>query len=139
MSDSVIIIGLQELGSKIDMFSQQVERAAIRKAANAGANVFRNEMRRLAPVRQDQRPMGSKQRTPGYLKKHIGRQGKATWDGYTVAVGPMKSAFYGRFLELGTSHQGANPFIRPTFDGQKTAAIDAFASSLKSDVEALLR
>ena len=140
MSDSTVVIGLQELGARMNMFTDQVQKRTVRKAANAGAAVFQKEMRLRAPVRQDERPMGSKQRMPGYLKKHISRRGKPTADGgFEVQIAPLKSAFYARFLELGTSHQGATPFMRPTFDNKTAAAEEAFATAMRNDIAELLR
>lgn len=140
MSDSTVVLGLEELGARMNMFTNAIQKQVVRKASNAGAAVFQKEIRARAPVRQDERPMGSKQRMPGYLKKHISRHGQATRDGgFTVQTGPMKSAFYARFIELGTSHQGAQPFIRPAFDGKVKQAEDAFAATMKLDMEALLK
>jgi HK97 gp10 family phage protein len=163
MSDKTVVLGLEELGARVNMFTNAIQKQVVRKASNAGAAVFQKEMRRLAPVRQDERPMGSKHRMPGYLKKHISRRGKPTRDGgFEIQIAPLKSAFYYRFIELGWHHHegpmseapttragraahAANPniesqpFMRPAFDGKIKQAEDAFAATLKLDMEALLK
>ena len=140
MPNSVQIIGLQELGDSVEQFTQKVQRQMIRKATNAGAEVFRREIRAKAPVRDDQYLKGNKKRAPGYLKKHIGRTNKALPnEGFQASVGPTKSAFYGRFLELGTSHQPATPFMRPAFDSKTGEAETAFANTLKQQIAEALK
>jgi HK97 gp10 family phage protein len=137
MSD-VTVVGLQELGAKLDKLFKETAKKAIRKATAKGSEVYRKEMRRLAPVREDEGLKGKKKRAPGYLKKHIGRWIKPNSDGSLSAfVGPTKSAFYGRFYELGTSHQkaAATPFIRPAFDNKTDEAEKVFAEVVKQEIE----
>lgn len=131
----VTVVGLTELGAKMDKLFKETAKKAIRKASAAGAEVFRRKVRANAPVRVEvgvtgfrKAGKGKTDRQPGYLKKHIGRQFKFNSDGsLSVFVGPTKSAFYAKFQELGTSHQPARPFMRPAFDSEKGAAEQAFA------------
>ena len=140
MSDNVVVLGLRELGSTCDMLTQQVQRQIIRKAANAGAEVFRREIRAKAPVRDDQYTKDKIKRGPGYLKKQIGRSSKTQREGsLTVSVGPTKSAYYARFPELGTAHQGAHPFIRPAFDSKTPEAEKVFADTMNVGIAAVLK
>ena len=139
MADSVQILGLEDMGRTMDLLTQKVQRQMVRKATNAGAEVYRREIRARVPVRQDKYLKGKNQRGPGYLKKHIGRTGKATRDGeYVVSVGPMAGAFYWRFRELGSSHEPAQPVIRPVFDTKTPEAENKFAETLKADIAAEL-
>jgi HK97 gp10 family phage protein len=136
MSDNVTVVGLQELGAQIDKLFRDTAKKAIKKASNAGTEVFRREIRAKAPVRQDEYPKGSKQRKPGYLKKHIGRWSKQNSDGsLSTFTGPTKSAFYGKFYEFGTSHQSANPFMRPVFDSRQGEAERVFAETLEAEIK----
>ena len=141
MSGNVTILGLRELGSTCDMLTQQVQRQIIRKAANAGAEVFRREIRARAPVRDDQYVKGKNiKRGPGYLKKHIGKRSKTQREGnLVVSVGPTKSAYYARFLEIGTGHQAAQQFIRPAFDSKTPEAEKVFADTMKVGIAAALK
>jgi HK97 gp10 family phage protein len=136
MSDNVTVVGLQELGAKIDKLVDGITtRGGLRKASNAGAEVFRRELRAKAPVRADKYLKGPKQRKPGYLKKHIGRWTRTNQDGLSVFVGPTKSAFYARFLEFGTGNEPARPFIRPVFDSKADAAAKAFEEELAKQID----
>lgn len=142
MSD-VTVVGLQELGAKLDKMFKDTAKKAIRKAIAPAAEVYRREIRAKAPVRQEvgatgfrKTGKGKKNRQPGYLKAHIGRTIKANSDGSLSAfVGPTKSAFYGRFQEYGTSHQPARPFMRPVFDSKTEEAEKVFAETLKTEIE----
>lgn len=136
----VKVVGLEDMGRTVQLFTQKLQRQMIRNAANAGAEVFRREIRAKAPVRESQDLKGKDKRPPGYLKKHIGRTSKALREGdLQVIVGPMKKAFYARFYELGTSHQPARPFMRPAFDSKKKEAEDVFATTLKVQIAAELK
>lgn len=139
MSDSATVLGLEDLGRSVDLFTQAVQRRMIRKAGNAGAEVFRREIRAKAPVREDDYTKGKNQRKPGYLKKHIGRTSKASNDSYKVSVGPMPGAFYAKFIELGTGHQPAKPFIRPAFDSKVHDAETKFTETMKAELAAGLK
>jgi HK97 gp10 family phage protein len=142
MAADVKIVGLQKLGETLDLFTQDVQRKMIRKAASAGIEVFRREIRAKAPVRVEvgitgfrNTAKGKKQRQPGYLKKHIGRWSKVrSGESYSVMTGPTPSAFYAKFYELGTSHQPARPFMRPAFDSKNSEAQRVFADTLNQQI-----
>jgi HK97 gp10 family phage protein len=140
------MVGLKELGSAMTQFSQKVEKKLVRHAVNAGAEVFRREIRAKAPVRVEvgqtgfrNTAKGKEQREPGYLKKHIGRQIKVSDSAYTVEIGPTKSAYYGAFDELGTKHQPARPFMRPAFDSKQVEAERVFAETMQVDIDKELK
>ena len=48
-------------------------------------------------------------------------------------------AFYWRFVEFGTKDSRAQPFLRPGFEAQKGAAVDAFRESLGKGVQRVVR
>jgi HK97 gp10 family phage protein len=50
--------------------------------------------------------------------------------GTGVAIGPSKDFFYGTFQEFGTAHHGANPFMRPAFDGTSRQVVGLVGSAL---------
>jgi HK97 gp10 family phage protein len=147
MADKPEIVGLKELGDTLDLLSNNVQKKHIRTAMKPAAEVFRREMRLRAPQRVEvgttgfrKTGKGKKQRQPGYLKKHIGRWIRPSSDGSLSAfVGPTPSAFYGRFSELGSSHQPAKPFMRPTFDLKKDEAAATFATTLEQEIGKDLR
>lgn len=49
------------------------------------------------------------------------------------------AAYYGRFLELGTAKMAARPFLRPAFEENKEAAVEAFRARFLKAVEAAER
>lgn len=148
----VTVIGMQQLGAKFDKLFKEDAKKAIRKAAAAGAEVYRREIRAKAPVREDDYLKGRKKRGPGYLKKHIGRWIKPNPDGsLSVFVGPTKSAFYGRIVEkghvkgdsafgrlyqaeFGSGNTPAHAFIRPAFDSQTATAERVFAEVAAAEI-----
>ena len=78
-------------------------------STRAGAKVVSDEAKRLVPVKY------------GRLRKSIGIIKRKTKKGInTFSISPRKggknSAFYGRFIELGTSKMTAKPFLRPALD-----------------------
>jgi HK97 gp10 family phage protein len=135
----VQIVGLQELGAKIDKLFKEDAKKAISAAIKPAAEVFRREIRAKAPVRQEAGAKGKNGRQPGYLKKHIGRWIRKNSDGSLSAhVGPTKSAFYAKYYEFGTNHQPARPFMRPVFDGKKDEAEKVFATVLENEIKKAL-
>lgn len=52
-----------------------------------------------------------------------------------VGIGPSKDAWHGIFQELGTSHHGAQPFLRPSFDERKEESKTGIADGLKEAIE----
>jgi len=154
---SARVIGLPELGARIEATKSAVRRQGVRKALAAGAEVFRRDLRAAAPVRTKGSTGGWGKHAPGYLKRHIGRSLRVENDGSGVAdVGPMKSAPEGRWYEKGTRahaigrgsnivtksgapgpqrgrlHPGqpARPWIAPVFSADAQKAQQAFADAL---------
>jgi len=132
----VTVVGMEELGRRAAQFSDKMQKDAIRKAANAGAAVLQKAIRTAAPVRKDERPMGSKARMPGYLKAHISRRGQALREGSILEnTGPLKSAYYAKIQEYGTSTRSAHPFMRNAFESHVKEAEDAFAKTLTVEID----
>lgn len=139
---SVTVVGLQELGAKLDKLFKEDAKKAVRTAIKPSIEVIRKEIRAKAPVRVEvgatgfrKTSKGKKEREPGYLKAHIGRWIKPSGDGSLSAfVGPTRSAFYGRFYELGTSHQPPRPFIGPAFESKKNEAETIFGKVLYEEI-----
>jgi HK97 gp10 family phage protein len=48
----------------------------------------------------------------------------------SIAVGPERYFFYGRFVEWGTSRSPAHPFMRPAWDEFKPYALEALGVAL---------
>lgn len=88
--------------------------AAVRPAAQAGAQVYYDEVERRVPV------------DSGELKN-------ALYQAYADESTPQravyriswnkKKAFHGHFIENGTSKMAAQPFLRPAYDARREDAI----------------
>lgn len=127
-------IGVKEIQRKMKLLSAAVERRIVRSATSAGANVIKKLAVKNIPIRQDKKlkkvmSKGSKKikgyRYAGYLKKNIGsvRNRAAPKNVISYLVRPIKYAYYGAFLEVGTKHQSARPWLRPAYESGKSFAI----------------
>ncbi|WP_367847005.1 HK97-gp10 family putative phage morphogenesis protein [Rhodoferax sp. WC2427] len=105
--------------------------ATVRPVAQAGAQVFYEEVRLRAPVGTKVHGYKGKPKAfaPGNLRDAIYQvyskdrsvEGKAY---YQISFN-RKKAYYGGFVEHGTAKTPAQPYIRPAYDTQKQAALDA--------------
>lgn len=104
---------------------------ALRPAAQAGAQVLYDEVRRRVPISIKAHSTKNKAQTysPGNLRdaiyqvysKDTSTVEKAT---YHISWNESK-AFYGRFVEYGTVKTAAQPFLRPAYDAAKQTALSA--------------
>lgn len=109
-----------ELTRRFRELADDLAGAHLLEAALEGAEVIRAEAEVLAP------------RDSGFLSEHIIKVAdKATRDEADILVGASRKAFYGDFQELGTAHQGAQPWLRPAFDATKDRAQQVFADSMR--------
>lgn len=75
---------------------------------------------------------------PGNLRKNIGRKRLKADRGETgaeIGISWKGNAFYGRFIEFGTSKTAAKPFLRPAFDAKKEEALAIFKEKLAANIE----
>ena len=116
-----------EIAAVLKNLPPDVERKLTNQALRAGARVIRNRARQLVPVKS------------GLTKKAIvvrsaDRRSKAR--GAQIVVGVLRNrANIGRFLELGTVRQNAQPFLRPAVDETKTETVRAIAASLDKGIK----
>lgn len=99
-----------------------------RAAAQAGAQVYQDEAQNRAPVSAKPHSTKGKKQTyqPGNFRNaiyqaHMKEESGDGVDKYRVGWN-KKKAFYGKFLERGTSKMAARPTIRPTYDAVKDQA-----------------
>lgn len=109
----------------------------VRPAAQAGAQVYYDAVKAAAPVGQSVHHTKGKKLTfqPGNLRDSIYQAyaDKESTDRkavYRVSYNRTK-AFYGHFVERGTSKMAARPFIRPSYDAQRQKAIEAARRALR--------
>lgn len=116
------------LQAKLDALKARLQ-ATARPAAQAGAQVFYDEVRLQAPVGTARHGYkGHKDEyAPGNLRDAIYQvysRDRSTDTQATFQVSyNQKKAFYGRFVEFGTRKMPARPFIRPAYDSRKAVAL----------------
>lgn len=141
MADPVHVSGLVDLERVLEQLPGKLRERTLVRAVGAGAAVMQREMIAHAPVRSDGelKKMSKKSRfarLPGFLKASIGRRRADRESGTTVTyiVGVLRRAFYANFIEFGTRHQAAHPFIRPAAETTEEQAVDKIADVVRSDI-----
>lgn len=125
---AVEITGLKELDAALQELAWPAARRALRKGIRRGANVIRDEARANAPV------------DTGLLKRQIRTRERSEDEGnMRFAVEVTRSAFYGRFLEYGTSNMGAKPFLRPAAEGRTEEAVASMRDALAEAIAIEMR
>lgn len=115
----VQITGLRELDDALRELAGPAARRAMRKGMRQGANVVRDEAKARAP------------KDTGNLKKSIRtreRREEGGWMRYAIEV--RRRAFYGRFLEFGTSKMAAKPFLRPAAENKTAEAVERMRDAM---------
>lgn len=131
-----------KIAAKLDKITQAAGKA-MRPAAQAGAQVFYAEVKQRVPVSAKPHKSGKKTYSPGTLRKAVYQAyaDKESGDSKaTYRVSWNKShAFYGRFLEFGTSKMAAKPFLRPAYDAARAKAMDAVKQRMQAEVQKALK
>lgn len=105
---------------------------AVRPAAQAGAQVFYDEVRTRAPMSAKIHGYKGQPKAfkPGNLKAAVYqvfvKDSPLERPEYQISFNKTK-AFYGRFVEFGAPARGlpARPFVRPSYDARKDDALEA--------------
>lgn len=75
---------------------------------------------------------------PGTLRRNIARKRIRVDGGVAVGIYIKNKAFYFRFIEFGTPHILAVPFIRPAYDKNKDLAIVRFIERYREYIQKVL-
>ncbi len=130
---SINIVGAKELEKKLGGMEKNVARKIVK-------DVLRKAMKPLLADAKSRVQVKS-----GFLKKNLKiRTMKKKKHRYGVFVGVgqkwyVGKAFYGAFLEFGTSKMAARPFLRPAFDGTKKRVENIVKAGLKRAIESIGR
>ena len=108
----------KKLIETLQKFPKNIQKNVMVGAVRAGANIIRDEARRKVPIKT------------GTLKKSIvSIQRKAQNGQITFSVTPSRGGnndgWYAHFVEFGTSHSSAKPFLRPAFDQSNNESLEA--------------
>ena len=129
---SVRIEGGKALADALNSLSARVRRNTLVEVLTEAAEPMRRRAASLSPhepgapdikqnivVSRSTRTMSA----DGFLQRQDEFQA-------TVAMGPARGFDYGLFQEYGTVHHGAQPFMRPAFDGEAPKAIKDIGAAL---------
>ncbi len=117
---------------------------AVRPAAQAGIQVYYDEVHLRVPVSDKAHSTKGKKHTfqPGNLKRAIYQafadESTPERAVYRVSYN-KKKAFYGGMVERGTSRTPAQPYLRPSYDARRADAIAAARAELRKRVKGGLR
>lgn len=153
--NTVNIQGADEIDAVLKLLPEEIARKVLNNALLAGARVTAAEMRSRCPVDAEVRT-GAKH-PPGYGKKQIrarlarpSEYGKIAQQmgnnkfAAAAVAGPGKRAFYLRFIEWGwmltirkkrIRFIGPRPFLRPSWDSTRSAALDAIGKKSAEGIE----
>jgi HK97 gp10 family phage protein len=116
------LTGMEDLAKRLRALPEAVTKQVLREALKKAAEPMRAKMAVLAPVGPEAPHLASSMRiSPGKAEETTG---------VAVLVGPSRDFFYGRFLEYGTKHMSARPFMRPAFDSEAQTALDTLGREL---------
>ena len=132
-----------KINTKLDKITKAAE-SATHPAAQAGAQVFYEEVLQRVPVGTQVHSTKGKKFTfqPGNLRAAIYQafaddesgKGRAM---YRVSWN-KKKAFYGAFVEFGTSKTAAQPFLRPSYDARRAQAVSAVKQVMAAQLKKAL-
>lgn len=117
----------------IDLFKQMPEKMAekvLRGGLYAGVRVMQDHARSLVPVLDLEKGGGPHE--PGFLLQNIKVSTRRRGDEISGKLGITREAYYGHFVEFGTRHAPAYPFMRPAADaaaGDAAQAVIDYASA----------
>ncbi|ACT83021.1 hypothetical protein gp8 [Burkholderia phage KS9] len=134
---SVQILGLSDLRADFGKLAKAQSTKALRRATVAGAKVIRDEARARAPKKT------------GKLRRNIVSAALRQKDAPGIATAGVRvrtkgkgdspsNAFYWRFVELGTPHMRAQPFVRPAFDESIGQAEGAIRTEIARAIDAVI-
>jgi HK97 gp10 family phage protein len=123
----------------LDKLPTAVQEKVVAKATRAGAKIVAEEAKRIVHVQTGTLKLSigvakaKKKDTPEFTVKYyvvpktkIKKKIKATVDGKESKIAVGSTAYYGAFVEFGTSKMSARPFLRPAIENTKTEVLDEF-------------
>ena len=129
MRMDIKITGIKQIEKKLSGMETKIARKVVRQALKKAAKPILAAAKRNAPVKT------------GALKKSLRvRVMKKKKHRYGVMVATSAKwftgeTFYAAFVEYGTKHLPARPFLRPAMDSQKTAAEKILKQEILSGIE----
>jgi HK97 gp10 family phage protein len=113
--------GGKELAAALNALSGRLSRKMQREALLAAAEPMRRDAGARAPRRAP---------APDLADNIVISNARGEDGAVAVAIGPSKGFRHGFFQEFGTMHHGAQPFMRPAFDGGHGRALSTIMGEL---------
>jgi HK97 gp10 family phage protein len=140
VADTKNLTGFKELADALKQLPQRVARKHLRGSTAKGATVIRKAARDLAPVDTGEMRKDiqiKRERTSG---DHVASYSVYTRGGKRSRLAGKarnvdKDSFYWKFVEFGTAKMAAQPFMRPAFEANKEAAVDALGEELDKRIQ----
>lgn len=143
MEVTVKIEGLKGVEDALSQAGPKLAQRAMRKALKAGGDVFLERAKERAPILKKATP----QRRPGELRDAIMEVVKLSpkQEAGTARVGlkhdkekgSQSPGVYGLFVEFGSVHNTAHPYMRPGYDAGKQEAERVFTEEIRKGVDSL--
>jgi HK97 gp10 family phage protein len=136
MPAEISLTGASELVSRLEALPDKLANNVMTGALYAGARLIRDEARRRAPILDLEKWRGPHE--PGLLLQNIvaRRSRSRSRDEIIAKVGITRDAFYGHFIEYGTRHAAAYPFMRPALDTTQAEAAQEVVDYARERVDA---
>ncbi|KVE27731.1 hypothetical protein WI93_11895 [Burkholderia vietnamiensis] len=141
MAKTFSIENSEALTDAIRALDNIASESVLRQAAVAGARIYFDEMKLRVPLAVREYERKGTKIYPGFLRDNllIAYDKEQSVDGKfaSYVVTWSKDAFYGKFVELGTSKMAPKPFLRPSYEAKKTAAAEAVDAAIQQKVSEL--
>ncbi|MDE3838658.1 hypothetical protein C0966_04545 [Bacillus methanolicus] len=113
--------GMEQLLRQIERLGQKVDTQIEEKALKEGAEFLKDKIKENVPVRT------------GNLKENIVVSDVKNGS-IDIGVDQQGDAFYGHFLEFGTSKMSAKPFMGPAFESNKQTVQEKMSEVIKREL-----
>ncbi len=116
--------GMDQLQRQFKQLEEAAQQAKLIEAAKAGAQIFLDAARALAP------------RDTGKLADNLMMEvlKSATLHQGLVGAGPNQKQFYGFFLEFGTKRMIEHPFLTPALEANRERIIEAMKNVIFDEI-----
>ena len=146
------IQAIDDLNKLLEQLTPKLRKKTLRRAVRKAIVVTRDDIKATAPIRQSHKVVkyrkGIDRPKPGRLRRLVrvkARRGKRTYLKVSLfyptegAGNDPKNAFYWRFLEDGTKHMPAQPYILPAVDRTFNRVIRVMTGETRAGIAAELR
>ncbi len=130
MAVEITTRGLDELNRRLTTLVPQAARRALNAALMAGGRVVVREAKARVYTVVKKRTGNLKRGIRARVARPLQTQATAA-----VHVGVRRDAFYGMFIELGSSGHPARPFLRPAFENSIEEVVVTVAKRLRERIE----